>query len=255
LDHIFDLSGKTILVTGASSGLGRHFATSLAKAGATIVAAARREDALEDLVSEIAEGGGKAHAVKMDVTDMASVRDGVAQAVRLTGGIDGLINNSGVAERAPLLQQTEESWDRTLDTNLKGVWAVGCEAARKMVERGKGGSIVNIASLLSFRQSPGITAYAVSKAGVVQLTQQMALEWAEHGIRVNAVAPGYFETDINRDFLHSEAGQKLARRIPMARTGEYRELTGPMMLLLSEAGTYITGSTLSVDGGYRVNSI
>ena len=255
MDTTFGLAGKTILVTGASSGLGRHFATALAEAGATIVGAARRADALAELAAEINGKGGAAHAVTMDVTDMASVQAGVAEAVRLTGGIDGLINNSGVNRRGPLLQIGEADWDAVIDTNLKGVWAVGTEVARHMVGRAKGGSIVNIASLLSFRQSPGATPYAVSKAAVVQLTQQMALEWAENGVRVNALAPGYFETDLNRDFLRSEAGQKVISRIPFRRVGEYRELTGAMQLLLSDAGSYITGSTISVDGGHRVSSI
>ncbi len=255
MNGIFDISGKVILVTGASSGLGRSFALALGEAGATIVGAARRADALNELAAEIEQKGGTAYAITMDVTDMASVRDGVAEAVRLTGGIDGLINNSGLVRRALLLEADEANWDDTINTNLKGVWAVGTEVARHMVQRGKGGSIVNIASLLGFRQSPGITTYAVSKAGVVQLTQQMALEWAAQGIRVNALAPGYFETDINRAYLQSEAGQKMIRRIPMARVGHYAELVGPMLLLLSEAGSYITGSTISVDGGHRVNPI
>lgn len=255
LDNLFSLAGKTILVTGASSGLGRHFATTLAEAGATIVGAARRTDALGELIAEIKGKGGTAHAVPMDVTDMTSVRAGVAEAVRLTGGIDGLINNSGIARRGPLLDRDEAGWNETMATNLTGVWAVGTEVAHHMVSRGKGGSIVNIASLLSFRQSAGNTAYAVSKAAVVQLTQQMALEWAEHRIRVNALAPGYFETDINRAFLATEAGQKITRRIPMGRVGEHHELTGPMLLLLSEAGSYMTSSIVSVDGGHRVNSI
>jgi NAD(P)-dependent dehydrogenase (short-subunit alcohol dehydrogenase family) len=256
MDNIFDMTGKAVLITGASgNGLGRNFAEALAKAGATVVVAARREEPLKALADAIAASGGKAHAVKMDVTDMGSVRDGVAEAVRLTGGLDGLINNSGVVGRVPLLEQTAEAWKRIIDTNLNGVWAVGCEVARGMVERDKGGSIVNIGSLLSFRQSPGNTAYAVSKAAVVQLTQQMALEWTEHNIRVNALAPGYFETDLNRDFLRSEQGQKILKRIPMGRTGNLPELTGAMLLLLSDAGSYITGSTISVDGGHRVNPV
>jgi NAD(P)-dependent dehydrogenase (short-subunit alcohol dehydrogenase family) len=256
MDNIFDMTGKAVLITGASgNGLGRNFAEALAKAGATVVVAARREEPLQALADAIAAGGGKAHAVKMDVTDMDSVRAGVAEAVRLTGGLDGLINNSGVVGRVPLLEQTAEAWNRIIDTNLNGVWAVGCEVARGMVERGKGGSIVNIGSLLAFRQSPGNTAYAVSKAAVIQLTQQMALEWTEHKIRVNALAPGYFETDLNRDFLRSEQGQKILKRIPMGRTGSLPELTGAMLLLLSDAGSYITGSTISVDGGHRINPV
>ncbi len=165
MDKLFDVSGRTVLVTGASSaGLGRQFALTLAGRGATVVLAARRESALRELAAEIEKAGGKAHAVRIDVTDLGSVKAGVAEAVRLAGPIDGLINNSGTAERVPLLEQTEESWDRVLDTNLKGVWAVGVEVARHMVDQGKGGSIVNIASLLGLRQAPGITAYAVSKA-------------------------------------------------------------------------------------------
>jgi NAD(P)-dependent dehydrogenase (short-subunit alcohol dehydrogenase family) len=256
MDTLFDLLGRTVLVTGASSnGFGRHFALSLAQAGATIVGAARRKDALDSLVAQIEANGGTAHAVRMDVTDIASVHDGVAEAVRLTGGLDGLVNNSGVTDRVPLLEQSEESWDRVLDTNLKGVWAVGCEVARHMVQRGQGGSIVNIASLMSFRQGAGVSAYAVSKAAVVQLTQQMALEWAGQRIRVNAIAPGYFETDLNREFLRSDKGKTITKRIPMGRFGDYRDLTGPMLLLMSDAGAYMTGSTISVDGGHRVNQV
>ncbi|MGF1620861.1 MAG: SDR family NAD(P)-dependent oxidoreductase [Rhodomicrobiaceae bacterium] len=255
MTDMFDVSGKSILVTGASSGLGRSFAKLLAGAGATVVVAARREDALKELAAEIEADGGKAHAVSMDVTDVGSVKAAIAKADELTGGLDGLINNSGVAQRAALLEATEEGWDRTLDTNLKGVWAVGVEVARHMVRRGEGGSIVNIASLLGLRQAPGITDYAVSKAGVIQLTKQMALEWARHGIRVNAIAPGYFETDINRDFLNSEPGQKLVRRVPMQRVGQHNELSGPILLLLSGAGSYMSGAVISVDGGHAVNSV
>jgi NAD(P)-dependent dehydrogenase (short-subunit alcohol dehydrogenase family) len=256
MDNPFDVAGKTILVTGASSaGLGRHFAAMLAGRGATVILAARRAEALKERVAEIEASGGKAHAVPMDVTDMASVRDGVAEAARLAGPIVGLISSSGTAERMPLLEQTEESWDRVLDTNLKGVWAVGMEVAKHMVEHGKGGSIVNIASLLGLRQAPGITAYAVSKAGVIQLTRQMALEWARYGIRVNALAPGYFETEMNRNFLNSDPGKEMIKRVPMRRVGMHDELSGPMLLLISDAGSYMTGSVISVDGGHHVNAL
>jgi NAD(P)-dependent dehydrogenase (short-subunit alcohol dehydrogenase family) len=253
--NILDLSGRSILVTGASSGLGRHFALLLAEAGATVIAAARRADALESLVAEIGAAGGKAHAVVMDVTDMASVKAGVAEAVRLTGGLDGLINNSGVAETVSLLDQTEAGWDRVLDTNLKGAFAVATETARNMVDRGKGGAIVNIASVLALRQCSQLAAYAASKAGLVQLTKQMALEWVRHGIRVNAVAPGYVETDINRDFFQTEAGKVMVKRIPMRRLGQPADLDGAVLLLLSDAGRYITGAVLSVDGGHAVSSL
>jgi NAD(P)-dependent dehydrogenase (short-subunit alcohol dehydrogenase family) len=252
---LLDLSGKSILVTGASSGLGRHFARLLAEAGATVVAAARRRDALESLAAEIGAAGGKAHAVLVDVTDIASVKAGVAEAVRLTGGLNGVINNSGVAETVTLLDQTEAGWDRVLDTNLKGAWAVATEAARHMVTAGKGGTIVNIASVLALRQANQLSAYAASKAALVQLTKQMALEWARHDIRVNAIAPGYVETDINRDFFQTAAGATMIKRIPMRRIGQPEDLDGAMLLLLSDAGRYMTGAVLSVDGGHAVNSL
>ena len=255
MSNLFDVSGKSILVTGASSGLGRSFAKLLAAEGAKVVVAARRENALKELVAEIEGGGGRAHAVPMDVTDTGSVKSAVAKAEELTGGLDGLINNSGVAQLSLLLNETEEGWDRIIDTNLKGAWAVGVEVARHMVKRNKGGSIVNTASLLGLRQAPGVTDYAVSKAGVIQLTKQMALEWARYGIRVNAIAPGYFETEINGDFLASERGKQLVQRVPMRRIGAHSELSGPILLLLSDAGSYMSGAVLSVDGGHAVNSV
>jgi len=256
MSKLFDVSGHSILVTGASSaGLGRHFATMLAEAGATVVVAARREEALQKLVGEIDQQGGKAHAVRMDVADIGSVKQGVARAAELTGGLTGLVNNSGVSGRTKMLEETEEDWDRVLDTNLKGVWAVGLEVAKHMIERGQPGSIVNIASILGLRQAAGVTSYAVSKAGVIQLTRQMALEWARYGIRINALAPGYFETDINRDFVNSDVGKEMIMRVPMRRVGRYHELSGPLLLLLSEAGSYMSGAVISVDGGHYVTSI
>jgi NAD(P)-dependent dehydrogenase (short-subunit alcohol dehydrogenase family) len=253
--NLLDLSGKSVLVTGASSGLGRHFAGVLAQAGATVVGAARRGGALEQLADEIRAAGGKAHSVVMDVTDTASVKAGLAEAVRLTGGLDGLVNNSGVAETVPLLDQTEAGWDRVLDTNLKGAWAVATETARAMVSQAKGGAIVNIASVLGLRQGNQLSAYATSKAALVQLTKQMALEWARHGIRVNAIAPGYVETDINRDFFQTDAGKAVVNRIPQRRLGQPADLDGAILLLLSEAGRYITGAVLPVDGGHLVASL
>lgn len=250
-----DLGGKAVLVTGASSGLGRHFAASLAMAGATVVAAARRTAELETLVGEIGAAGGRAHAVTMDVTDHASVRAGVAEAARLTGGLDGLVNNSGVTETVALLDQTEAGWDRVLDTNLKGAFAVATELARHWVAAGRGGAIVNIASILGLRQGGQLTAYATSKAALVQLTKQMALEWARHGIRVNALAPGYIETDLNRDFFETDAGRAMIRRIPQRRLGRADDLDGALTLLLSDAASYITGAVLPVDGGHLVSSL
>jgi len=255
MTDLFDVSSKSILITGASSGLGRSFAKMLAGKGATVVVAARREEALNELATEIEAAGGSAHVVRLDVTDLASVKKAVAEAENATGGLDALINNSGTAQGAALLEATEQDWDRTIDTNLKGAWAVGVEVARHMVRRGQGGSIVNIASVLGLRQSAGLTDYAVSKAGVIQLTKQMALECARYGIRVNALAPGYFETEINRDFLGTEQGQKMLKRVPMLRSGAHDELAGPMLLLLSDASSYMSGAVISVDGGHAVNSV
>ncbi len=251
----FDLFGKAVLVTGASSGLGAHFAEMLAEAGATVIAAARRKEELEKLVARIDESGGKAFAVVMDVTDTASVKAGVAEAIQLASSLDGLVNNSGVTETVPLLDQTEAGWDRVLDTNLKGAFAVATELARHWVASGKGGAIVNIASVLGLRQGGQLSAYATSKAALVQLTKQMALEWARHGIRVNALAPGYVETDLNRDFFKSEAGQVMLKRIPQRRLGQPADLDGPLMLLLSNAAAYITGAVLAVDGGHLLSSL
>jgi NAD(P)-dependent dehydrogenase (short-subunit alcohol dehydrogenase family) len=253
--NLLDLSGESILVTGASSGLGRHFAGALAEAGAEVVAAARRADELEKLVAEIIAAGGKAHVLVMDVTDMASVKAGISEAVHLTGGLDGLVNNSGVVEAIALLDQTEAGWDRVLDTNLKGAWAVATETARQMVAMGKGGAIVNIASVLALRQGGQVAAYATSKAALVQLTKQMALEWARHGIRVNALAPGYIATDLNRDFFETEPGKAMIKRIPQRRLGRPEDLDGALMLLLSDAAAYITGAVLPVDGGHLVSPL
>jgi len=250
-----EVSGKAMLVTGASSGLGRHFARLLAEAGATVIAAARRRDELEQLVGEIGAAGGKAHAVVMDVTDLASVRAGIGEAVLLAARLDGLVNNSGVTDTVPLFDQDEASWDRILNTNLKGAWAVATQAARHMSEGGQGGAIVNIASILGLRQGGQLTAYATSKAALIQLTKQMALEWARHGIRVNALAPGYIETDFNREFFASEAGRSMIKRIPQRRLGQPSDLDGALLLLLSDASAYITGAVLAIDGGHLVSSL
>ena len=252
---ILDLKAKSILVTGASSGLGRHFAGALAEAGATVVAAARRGEELERLVAEIGTSGGRAHAVVMDVTDVASVKAGIAEALRAVGRLDGLVNNSGVTETVPLLDQTEEGWDRVLDTNLRGAWAVATEVARHMAASGAGGAIVNIASVLGLRQGGQLSAYATSKAALVQLTKQMALEWARLGIRVNALAPGYIETDLNRDFFQSEPGKAMLKRIPQRRLGQPGDLDGALLLCLSDASRYMTGAVIAVDGGHLVSSL
>ena len=252
---IFDVRGKVALVTGASSGLGENFARKLAAAGATVVVAARRMDRLQALAAEIARDGGKAHAVQLDVTDRASVQAAVNEAVRMAGALDIVVNNAGIGESRPSIDLTEEDWRRVLDTNLDGVWRVAQESAKAMLAGGKGGSIINIASVLGLRVAPQLLAYATAKAGVVQMTKALALEWARHKVRVNAIAPGYIETDMNRDVLRSDAGQVLVKRIPQRRIGQPSDLDGALLLLASDAGSYMTGSIVVVDGGHVVNSL
>ncbi|WP_448203123.1 SDR family NAD(P)-dependent oxidoreductase [Azospirillum sp. sgz302134] len=251
----FDLTNRTALVTGASSGLGRHFATVLAASGARVALAARRRESLDEVVAEIADAGGQAVAVPLDVTDAASVRDGVREAAGMLGGVDILVNNAGTTVSKSALDHSEADWDRVIDTNLKGAFLVAQEAARVMKDAGKGGSIVNIASILGLRVAGHVAAYAASKAGLVQLTQALALEWARYGIRVNALAPGYMETDLNRDFLATDAGQALVKRVPQRRLGRLSDLDGPLLLLCSDASAYMTGAIVPVDGGHLVNTL
>lgn len=250
----FRLDGRVVLVTGASSGLGQHFARLLASVGARVAVAARRADKLQGVVDDIAAAGGEARAFTLDVTDAASVR-GCLDAVGAWGVPDVVINNAGVTVTRPLLEQTEEDFDQVLDTNLKGCWLVATEAARRIVAAGKGGAIVNVASILGERVAGGVAPYAISKAGVVQATKAMALELARHRIRVNALLPGYVVTDLNRDFLTSEAGDKLRSRIPSRRFGELTDLDGPLLLLASDAGAAMSGATVAVDGAHLVSSL
>ena len=250
----FRLEGCLALVTGASSGLGMHFARLLADAGARVAVAARRADKLQSVVDGIEQSGGQARALALDVTNATSVR-ACFDALSSWGVPDIVVNNAGITVTRPLLQQTEEDFDQVLDTNLKGCWLVATEAARRMVGAGHGGSIVNVASILGERVAGGVAPYAISKAGVVQATKAMALELARYRIRVNALLPGYVVTDLNRDFLASEAGQKLQARIPSRRFGQMTDLDGPLLLLASDAGAAMSGATLAVDGAHLVNSL
>jgi NAD(P)-dependent dehydrogenase (short-subunit alcohol dehydrogenase family) len=251
----FRLDGRIALISGASSGLGRHFATLLASVGARVLVAARRADNLQDLVAEIESAGGQAHALSLDVTEMASIRACFDQAKHIAGVPDILVNNAGLTITKPLLQQTEEDWDSVIGTNLRGGWLVATEAARRMVDAGKGGSIVNVASILGERVAGGVAPYAVSKAGIIQATKALALELARFGIRANALLPGYVTTDLNREFLASDAGEKLRTRIPSRRFGHLSDLDGPMLLLASDAGSHMSGACLAVDGAHLVNSL
>lgn len=251
----FRLDGRRALVTGASSGLGHHFALVLARAGATVAVAARRVDRLAETVTEIESLGGQALAVKLDVTDPASVGACFDEIAAKLGAPDLIVNNAGAAVSRPLLEQSVSDWDTVLDTNLKGAWLVAQEGARRLIEAGLPGVIVNIASITGGRVAGGVAPYCASKAGLIHLTRAMALELARERIRVNALAPGYVQTELNRDFLASQAGERLKRRIPQRRFGRPEDLDGPLLLLASEAGAYMTGSILFADGGHLVSTL
>ena len=254
----FAVRGKRALVTGASSGLGRQFALTLAGEGARVALAARRMDRLEALAREIEAGGGggEAIAVGLDVADGASVRAGVARAAEAFGGIDVLVNNAGVVIHKPLLEHDEADWEAVTGVNLRGAWLMALEAARRMAAQGTGGSIINIASVIGHgRVAMQIPEYMASKGGLVQLTRAMGAELARHSIRVNAIAPGYVETDFNREFLRTEPGKRLVRGIPQRRAGRPEELDGALLLLASDASSFMTGSVITVDGGHACTSV
>lgn len=252
MTDLFDLTGNVALVTGASQGLGRRFAKILAEHGAHVALAARQTEKLATLKSEIEQDGGTASTVGLDVTDMASIETCLDQVTNDLGSLDILINNAGVAVSKPFLEQNEADWETVVGTNLKGAFFVAQAAARRMVERGNGGAIVNTASVLALEVIGNLAPYAASKGGIWQVTKTMALELARHKIRVNALAPGYIETDINRNFLRSAAGQQMVKKIPQRRYGEPEDLDGALLLLASDAGRYITGSVIVVDGGFML---
>lgn len=251
----FSLAGRVALVTGASSGLGWGFAGTLARAGAVVVVAARRLDRLAVLVAEIEAEGGRAHAVELDVTDGASVAAAFEAATAAVGLPDVVVANAGVAIERPLLEQSSADWDTVIDTNLKGCWLVAQEAARRLVAARRPGAIVTVASILGVRVTGSVAPYAASKAGLIQLTRAMALELARHDIRVNALLPGWIVTDLNRDFLESQAGETLRRRVPTRRFGRPEDLDGPLLLLTSDAGRGMTGACVTVDHGHSISSL
>jgi NAD(P)-dependent dehydrogenase (short-subunit alcohol dehydrogenase family) len=252
---VFEINDQHILVTGGSSGFGRHFARFLASNGARVTLAARRAEALASVVSEINAASGKAQSVVLDVTLADKIDNAMEQAEKTFGPIHAVVNNAGVTATKPALDQDERAWDNVIDTNLKGVWLVAQAAARRMIANKVKGSIVNIASILGVRVAGVVAPYAVSKAGVIQMTKALALEWARYGIRVNALAPGYFATELNDDFFEAEQGQALIKRVPLRRLGQLSELDGPLLLLISRAGSFMTGSVVPVDGGHLVSGL
>jgi NAD(P)-dependent dehydrogenase (short-subunit alcohol dehydrogenase family) len=251
----FDLAGQAALVTGASRGIGRHLALLLAAAGAKVALAARNREQLVEAVSAIERDGGVAVPIELDVTRADGVAAAVAAAEAALGPLTLLVNNAGVTVAKPVLDHTEADWDSVLDTNLKGAWLMAREFAAQLVAAGRAGRIVNIASILGYRSIPQGPSYSAAKAGLIHLTHVLAMELARYKILVNALAPGFIETDLTSKFLNSEAGQRLARRIPLRRFAEPEDLDGAMLLLASPAGAYITGAVITVDGGHSVAPI
>lgn len=249
------LAGRVALVTGASSGLGAHFANVLSAHGATVVLAARREAALEATANVIRERGGVAHVVSMDVRDPASVDAGVARAVELAGAPHILVNNSGVAVTKRFTEQSEDDWQFVVDTNLSGAFRVAQRVVRAMQAASVKGSIVNVGSIVGLVPGGMLTAYAASKAGLLHLTRTMAVELARGGIRVNALAPGYFSTDMNAGFFETEPGKAMLARVPMRRLGELSELDAPLLFLAADASSFVTGTVLTVDGGHSIHPL
>ncbi|MDE1973332.1 MAG: SDR family oxidoreductase [Hyphomicrobiales bacterium] len=249
---IFDLTGKVALVTGASSGLGVRFAEVLAENGAAVALVARRADRLGALKSRLEALGKRAVAIEADVCDRAAMRRAFEAAEQAFGTVTILVNNAGVVQSGRAVELAEEDWRRVLATNLDAVFFWAQEAARRMLAAGKGGAIVNVASILGITPDNGVVAYAAAKAGVIQVTKALAIELAFKGIRVNAIAPGWIVTEMNHDYLASERGAAMKKKIPMGRFGETRDLDGPLLLLASDAGSYMTGATIVADGGQVV---
>jgi 3-oxoacyl-[acyl-carrier protein] reductase len=250
--ELFDLKGRVALVTGASSGLGARFAEVLAGHGAAVALVARRIDRLAAVRSRIEAAGGRAVAIATDVLDRDAMRRAFDRAEDDLGTVTILVNNAGVAHADRAVELSEEQWRRVVGTNLDAVFFWAQEAARRMLAAGAGGAIVNIASVLGFGVSRGTAAYAVAKAGVIQLTRALGLELAFRGIRVNAIAPGWIVTELNREYLESAQGAAIKREIPVGRFGEERDLDGALLLLVSDAGRFIAGATVVVDGGQMV---
>jgi 3-oxoacyl-[acyl-carrier protein] reductase len=250
--QLFDLTGRVALVTGASSGLGVQFAKALAENGAAVALVARRADRLSEVKKQIEAKGGRAAAIEADVLDPEAMQRAFDRAEAALGTVTVLVNNAGVTHSGRAIELSAKEWRRVLTTNLDAVFFWAQEAARRMFAAERRGSVVNIASVLGLNVSKGVVGYAAAKAGVIQLTKALALEWSFKGVRVNAIAPGWFVTEINRDYLTSEEGRALTRSIPVGRFGTEGDLDGALLLLASEAGHYISGATIVVDGGQSI---
>jgi len=251
-----DLLNKRVVITGASSGLGEHFARLLSREGANLGLMARRGDRLKALASQLeSEHGGRVAVATCDVLDPAAIEHSFDELHTQLGGIDVLINNAGVSKHAPAVEQTLKDWDSVVNTNLRGAWLCAVCAAKHMIADKTPGSIINIASILGLRVANQVAPYAISKAGVIQMTKALALEWARHGIRVNALAPGHLHTDLNTEFFKSKTGKALISRVPQRRLGELSELDGPLLLLASNAASFMTGTIIPVDGGHLIHSL
>jgi NAD(P)-dependent dehydrogenase (short-subunit alcohol dehydrogenase family) len=255
LQALWSLQAQVALVTGAGGSLGREIALILAAAGAEVVLAGRNVNSLRVTADRIIEAGGKALCVRMDVADGASIVAALDEARSRTGPIGILVNNAGTNVPKAALELSEGEWDQIHDTNLRGCFLLARECARRMRDAKMGGAIVNIASVLALRTQKAVSAYMAAKAGLVHLTRALALEWAPYDIRVNALLPGYFNSELTESFLGTEPGKQLVRRIPQRRLASPSELAGPLLLLVGRASSYVTGSSLVVDGGLSVASI
>ncbi len=251
---LFDLSGRVAVVVGGTSGIGRALALGLADAGADVVATGRRQDLVAEVAAEIEQRGRRALPVACDVEDLTSLERLRDACVSTLGAVDILIAAAGRTQRVPSMQQTDEEWARIIDTNLNGVFRTCRVFAKPMMAQGRG-RIITIASLSSFVGLFEVAAYTASKAGVAGLTKALAVEWAKHGINVNAIAPGLFKTDLNRALLESPRGQEFLIRTPMGRFGQFHELVGAAVFLASEASAFVTGQIVAVDGGFLASGV